>query len=131
MGRRQDRGSGRAGQTAALVRGIKAPAGLCFDDNGRLYIAGYGDGKINILEPSASSTLVLAAGFSQLTGLFHTKDNTLLLANRDADEIVKIWLDGHAKVISRGQSLPVRVVRTENGNLFISCYGGTLDYVDM
>lgn len=119
------------GKRQTLVSGIKAPAGLCFDDNGRLYIAGYGDGKIHVLEPSASSTLVLAAGVSQPTGLFHTKDNTLLLANRGAGEIVEIWPDGRAKVISRGHNLPVGAVRTENGNLFISCYGGTLDYVDM
>ena len=71
----------------------------------------------------------MASGFRQPTGLLWSKDNTLLVANRGAGTVEEIDKSGNIRIISRGHSLPVGIGLTEGGDMYVSCYGGTLDRV--
>ncbi len=116
----------RDDKKSIILDGISSPAGLAFDENGKLYIAGYGDGNIYVWDGTGKPE-IFATGLSAPTGLLW--DNGLLVANRNAGEVVKIEPQGAKKVISRGHKLPVGIARTEDGKLFVSCYGGTVDVI--
>ncbi|MBD5607538.1 MAG: hypothetical protein HDQ93_01635 [Desulfovibrio sp.] len=111
-----------------VINGISSPAGLAMDNEGNIYIAGYGDGNVYVWQGDGEPK-ILASGFSQPTGLLWTKDDTLLVANRGAGTVEEIDKSGARRVISRGYSLPVGVALTESGDMYVSCYGGTLDRV--
>lgn len=116
----------RDGKKTIILDGLSSPAGLVFDENGKLYIAGYGDGNIYVWS-GAGKPEIFATGLSAPTGLLW--DNGLIVANRNAGEVVKFDPQGVRKVISRGHKLPVGIARTADGNLFVSCYGGTVDVI--
>lgn len=117
-----------SGRRQTVINGIKSPAGLAMDNEGNLYIAGYGDGNIHVWD-GAGATKILAGNFRQPTGLFWSKNNTLLVANRGAGTVEEIDKTGDRRVISRGHSLPVGIAVTESGDMYVSCYGGSLDRV--
>ncbi|MBD5553654.1 MAG: hypothetical protein HDQ44_04880 [Desulfovibrio sp.] len=98
------------------------------DNEGNIYIAGYGDGNVYVWQ-GVGEPKILASGFRQPTGLHLSKDNTLLVANRGAGTIEEIDKSGNRRIISRGHSLPVGIALTDNGDMYVSCYGGTLDRV--
>lgn len=111
-----------------VINGIGSPAGLARDNDGNLYIAGYGDGNIYVWKGGGEPE-ILARGFSQPTGLLWSKDDTLLVANRGAGTIEEIDAVGNRRIVSKGHSLPVGIALTESGDMYVSCYGGTLDRV--
>lgn len=116
----------RDGKKATLLGGLSNPAGLAFDDNGNLYIAGYGDGNIYKWNGKGKPQ-VIAEGFSAPTGLLW--DDGLLVANRNCGEVVKIDSAGNKTIVSSGHKLPVGLARTADGQLFVSCYGGSVDVI--
>ncbi len=115
-------------QKQPVISGISSPAGLAMDNEGNIYIAGYGDGNVYVWNGGGEAK-VLASGFRQPTGLLWSKNNTLLVANRGAGTVEEIDKSGNRRVISRGHSLPVGIALTEDGAMYVSCYGGTLDRV--
>jgi glucose/arabinose dehydrogenase len=71
----------------------------------------------------------VASGFSSPTGLFWSRDNTLLVANRNAGEVVRLHPDGKKTVLSRNHKTPVGLAQTDDGSIFVSCYGGSVDRI--
>lgn len=116
------------GEKETFLSGLRSPGGLAFDNEGNLYIAGYGDGNIYRWTGSGKPTIV-ANGFSSPTGLFWDSDSSLLIANRNAGEVVKLFPDGRKEIVSKGHNTPVGIARVKDGNLFVSCYGGSVDLV--
>ncbi len=117
-----------SGRRETVIDGISSPAGLAADSQGNIYIAGYGDGNIYKWTGHGRPT-ILAQGFQQPTGLLWTKDNRLLVANRGAGTVEVVDSVGTRRVLSAGHMLPVGMAWTESGNVYVSCYGGTLDRV--
>ena len=117
----------RAGRRTIVTEAIPSPAGLAFDDKDILYVASYGDGGIYALEPGNPPRRI-ASGFSSPTGLIWD-GNSLIVANRNAGEIVRVFSDGRKKVLSRGHQTPVGVARLADGAMAVSCYGGSVDMV--
>lgn len=117
----------RAGARMVVAENIRQPAGLAFDDRGVLYVASYGDGGIYALEPGSAPRRI-ASGFSSPTGLLWDGDS-LVVANRNAGEVVRVFLDGRKKVISRGHRTPVGIAKLTDGSWVVSCYGGSVDMV--
>lgn len=117
-----------SGARSIVTNAIRNPAGLAFDGTGTLYVASYGDGGIYAL-PHGKEPRRIAFGFSSPTGLIWD-GGTLIVANRNAGEIVRVYLDGKKEVISRGHRTPVGVARLADGTFVVSCYGGTVDVVD-
>lgn len=111
-----------------VLNNISAPAGMASDNDGNIYIAGYSDGNVYVWN-GEDEAKILAKGFSQPTGLLWSRDNTLLVANRGAGTIEEIDGNGARRVISRGHVLPVGIAETASGDMYVSCYGGTLDRV--
>lgn len=117
------------GKTSMVLDELESPAGLAFDSAGNLYFAGYGDGNIWIWKGNGKPR-VLASGFSAPTGILWNEDKkVLLVANRNAGEVVEVNASGNKKVISRGHKTPVGVAQTDDGQLFVSCYGGSVDVI--
>lgn len=117
------------GKTSMVLDELASPAGLAFDFAGNLYFAGYGDGNIWIWKGSGKPR-VLASGFSAPTGiLWNEAKKVLLVANRNAGEVVEVDESGNKKVISTGHKTPVGIAQTEDGQLFVSCYGGSVDVI--
>lgn len=115
-------------QKHPVITGINSPAGLAMDNEGNIYIAGYGDGNIYVWQ-GAGEAKVFAGGFRQPTGLQWSKNNTLLVANRGAGTVEEVDKKGSRRIVSSGHYLPVGIALTENGDMYVSCYGGTLDRV--
>lgn len=117
-----------SGKRQTVLGGIASPAGMVKDNAGNIYIAGYGDGQIYIWNGKGEPQ-VLARGFQQPTGLLWSGANSLLVANRGAGTVEEVDGTGKRRVVSRGHNLPVGIARTESGDMYVSCYGGTLDRV--
>ncbi|MDE5879873.1 MAG: hypothetical protein K2G99_07655, partial [Desulfovibrio sp.] len=117
-----------AGRRAEVIGGVSRPAGLAFDEAGTLWAAGYGDGRIYAWTPEQGLRAV-ATGLSAPTGLFWSAETGLLAANRDAGEVVRIKPDGTREVVSSGHRLPVGLAHLADGTLAVSCYGGSVDFV--
>lgn len=120
------------GKRTTLTDAVRSPSGLAFDDKGRLFVASYSDGHVYHLRADGTLRSV-ASGLSSPTGLLWTGDNTLLVANRNAGEVVRIFPDeqpgGRTEVVSSGHRTPVGIARTDDGALYVSCYGGSVDRI--
>lgn len=116
------------GERETLLTGLASPAGLACDDEGALYIAGYGDGAV-YRRTGKGEPRKLASGLKSPTGLLW-RDGELLVANRGGCEIVAVYPDGRAEVVSSGHSLPVGAAVADDGRLYVSCYGGSVDIID-
>ena len=117
----------REGTRTVVADAIRNPAGLAFDTNGILYAASYSDGCIYALEPGKAPRRI-ASGLSSPTGLIWD-GKTLVVANRNAGEVVRISLDGGRDIVSHGHKTPVGIARLADGSLVVSCYGGSVDMV--
>lgn len=91
-------------------------------------MASYADGAIYAL-PSGGTVRRVASGFASPTGLLWSRDNALLVANRNAGEVVKVHADGTKKVLSRNHKMPVGLAQTGDGSIFVSGYGGSVDRI--
>lgn len=118
---------GPSGSRTVIADKIRNPAGLAFDDKGTLYAASYGDGSIYVIAPDTPPRRI-ASGFASPTGMIWD-GNSLIIANRNAGELVRLFTDGRKEVISRGHRTPVGVARLADGTLAVSCYGGSVDMV--
>ena len=116
----------KGGRTVVTAE-VRSPAGLAFDDKGTLYVASYADGNIYALN-SGEKPRRIASGLASPTGMVWDGD-ALLVANRNAGEIIRVRADGGKDVVSKGHKTPVGVVRLANNDLVVSCYGGSLDRV--
>lgn len=117
----------RAGVRTIVTEAIRNPAGLAFDGKGTLHVASYGDGGIYALEPGKAPRRI-ASGFSSPTGLIWD-GQSLIVANRNAGEVVRFFPDGRKEVISQGHRTPVGIARLADGSIVVSCYGGSVDMV--
>lgn len=114
------------GKKSTALEGIPSPAGLAFDRKGNLYVAGYGDGNIYSWN-GKDKPRILASGFVSPCGLFFEENGALLVANRNAGEIARVFPNGKKEIVSAGHNTPVGIARTADGDLFVSCYGGSVD----
>lgn len=110
-----------------VTEAIPNPSGLAFDDEGTLYAASYEDGSIYALASGAQPRRI-ASGFASPTGMIW-EGKALIVANRNAGEIVRVFRNGRKEIVSRGHRTPVGIARLNDGSLAVSCYGGSVDMV--
>lgn len=88
------------GNRTLITDSIGRPSGLTFDNKGNLYIASY-DRNVIYKKAQEGEPEIYATGFSTPAGLLWDTDS-LIIANRDAGEVIRIMTDGRKEILSRG-----------------------------
>lgn len=119
------------GARSVFTTKVSSPAGIAVGPGGEVFVASYsGDTVWRFDSPGEGH--VLADGLATPAGLFLSGDGkTLLVANRASGEVVAIDIPTGAKrTVEDGFDLPVGVVRTPDGSLVVSQYGGWITRVN-
>jgi sugar lactone lactonase YvrE len=111
-----------SGGEAELVGTIPAPcgpAGLAFDDNGRLYVAD-GDGEVHVLTPNAANppvATVFASGVPGANGLAFDRRGALWVSDgiRNLGRVWRVGSNGTPTEVFRIQPMVNEVIVDANG----------------
>ena len=118
------------GRLLRVIDGIGDPSGNVFDGEGNFYVSSYSHGRVWKIEPDKDGNLacgkksVYASGFDVPAGLSWT-DGALVVANRDAGEVVRVERNGRKIVLANGLPQPVSVLKMKDGATVISCLAGS------
>jgi sugar lactone lactonase YvrE len=116
------------GRRTVITENVGRPSGLAMDEKGSLYIASYTLGIVYVLE-GGNNLRVFASGFNIPAGILWT-DNMLIVANREAGELVKVFPDGRKEVMTEGHKQPVGIVKMKDGSFLVSCLSGGIDRIE-
>jgi glucose/arabinose dehydrogenase len=116
------------GKRTIVTESVGRPSGLAMDEKGNLYIASYTRGIVYVLE-GENELRVFASGFNIPAGLLWA-DNVLIVANREAGELVKVFPDGRKEIMTNGHKQPVGIVKMKGGSFLVSCLSGGIDRIE-
>ena len=106
------------------IANISSPAGIAIDDKDNIYISSYSDDYIMRVDNKGKQEII-SRDYHTPTGIFLTKNNTLIITNRATGELVELDLrNNQKKVIADQFKTPVGVVQLNNGDFVVSQYGG-------
>jgi hypothetical protein len=106
-----------------FVTGVGAPAGLAFDNNGNLFIAGFSDGKIYKATPAGTLT-TFATGLKNPAGLAVDGSGNLFEADSGSGSIFQFAPDGtKTTFVSTGLTRPFGLAFETTGSLIVADNG--------